>query len=106
GKACRTLDQLDILRRFNPAGAPLSEGLDHVALALANRLHIDRDVTGLNTIFPGTASNPCDLCAGDHRLGWCTAVVHTGATRLVALNNRRPPAVRSQRRSQWSTGLP
>ena len=67
-------------------------GVDHVALALANRRHVDRDVTGHRTELRSVAHQMRDLRAPDLVLAGHAGDVGTGAADPPALHDGSPSA--------------
>src|SRR5262245_7474987 len=67
-------------------------GGDHVALALANRYHVDRAGLKRPAAFRGVAHEMGDPCARDLVLAWHAGDVGTGTADPFAFNDGSSPS--------------
>src|ERR1017187_1688424 len=99
-------DQLKIRRFFDASLAASAKAVHDIALALPDTLHVDADVSGVNTIISASPRQIRDAGAGDHGLRGSAPFIDAGAADMFALDECGAHPGFSQGCAKRCTGLP
>src|SRR5262249_16920084 len=106
GEAGLAEDQRDVLRRLQLILTAGAEALDDRALALAHLSHVNAHGAVLDAVVGTAPGEVGDTSAGDHRLGWRTTEVDTGAADELTFEDCGLPACLRQRQTERLSALP
>ena len=99
-------NQLEIRCVFNPRFIASAKRIHDVALALSDALHVNPNVSGVNSIVRASLRQVCYTCARYHRFRRRTPFVHTRSAHMLALDQRRTQSRLRQRQAQRIPALP
>ena len=98
-------DQLEVRSLFDASLVAIAKLHHNVALALANPLHVDAQLAGVDTVVSATSSQISDPATGDHRLRRRATFIDARPADMLALYQRGVQTGVRQRRAQRSARL-
>ncbi len=98
-------EEVQVLRALKLLLAAAPEGLDYVALALPDLLHVHAHRAGPDAVVGGAASEVGRPSTGDHRLGGGAAFVHAAPADVAALDDHRVVSGAGERGCERFTSL-
>src|ERR1700690_1113647 len=99
-KTCIAEDQFEIRSVLQILLVAIAKSVHDVALALANALQVNADVTRAHAVIGAATREISNAGAGDHRFRGRAALVNTGATDVFTFDESRAQARICKRRTE------